>query len=206
MITIEQIDEFRKRTHSSYEDAKYYLEKNNGDILDAIIDFERAKSGKTNNHQHKKQQDEFGKRFADILQKGFDTKIYVEDKNSTLFSIPVILLILFIPLWVPVLLLGILLSMLGYRFSVRDVKSQNVNVDSIFKNINEKMKESGGNKNTAKDQPGRGESNAAGTNQQPVNENKTPSSPEMTQSLVPEVQKPKPDSDNDEGYKEYTIE
>ena len=45
MITMEQIDEFRKRTNSSYEDAKYYLERNNGDVLDAIIDFERSKTG-----------------------------------------------------------------------------------------------------------------------------------------------------------------
>ena len=27
MITIEQIDEFRKRTHSSYEDAKFFSKK-----------------------------------------------------------------------------------------------------------------------------------------------------------------------------------
>ena len=27
MITIEQIDEFRKRTNSSYSDTKYFLEK-----------------------------------------------------------------------------------------------------------------------------------------------------------------------------------
>lgn len=47
MITMEQIDEFRKRTNSSYEDAKYYLERNNGDVLDAIIDFERSKTGRS---------------------------------------------------------------------------------------------------------------------------------------------------------------
>lgn len=206
MITIEQIDEFRKRTHSSYEDAKYYLEKNNGDILDAIIDFERSKSGKSYGHHQKKQQDDFGKRFADILQKGFDTRIYVEDKNSTLFAIPLILLIMFIPLWVPVLIFAILLSMLGYKFTVRDVKSQNVDVNNIFRNINDKMKESGGNRNPSKDQPGNAESKKAGTNQSPMDENKAPATTQTTQSLTPEVQKPKSDSDNDEGYKEYTIE
>ena len=53
MITIEQIDEFRKRTHSSYEDAKFFLEKNNGDILDAIIDFERTKTGRNQSSKSK---------------------------------------------------------------------------------------------------------------------------------------------------------
>ncbi|MGI6621909.1 MAG: DUF4342 domain-containing protein [Clostridiaceae bacterium] len=204
MITIEQIDEFRKRTHSSYEDAKYYLEKNNGDILDAIIDFERSKPNKSHSHQNKKQQEDFGKNFADILQKGFDTRIFIEDKNSTLFSVPVILLILFIPLWVPVLILGILLLVLGYKFSVRDVKSQNVNVNNIFRNINEKMKESSGNKNSSKARSGNTETKTEDTGETPVNGGKTSALPEISGSLVPDKQKP--DTDDDEGYKEYTIE
>ncbi|NMA67703.1 MAG: hypothetical protein GX957_15980 [Clostridiaceae bacterium] len=102
MITIEQIDEFRKRTNSSYGDAKYFLERNNGNVLDAIIDFERTKAGKT--HSQNKQNSDVGKRFAEVLQKGFDTKMIVEDKNSILFSVPVILLIILIPLW-PVVIL-----------------------------------------------------------------------------------------------------
>jgi len=44
MITMEQVDEFRKRTNSSYEDAKYFLERNKVDVLDSIIDFERRKT------------------------------------------------------------------------------------------------------------------------------------------------------------------
>ncbi|HHW23026.1 MAG TPA: DUF4342 domain-containing protein [Clostridiaceae bacterium] len=201
MITIEQIDEFRKRTNSSYEDAKYYLEKNNGDILDAIIDFERTKSGRAHRHQNKKHQEDFGKNFADILQKGFDTRIFVEDQNSTLFSIPVILLILFIPLWVPILIAGILLLVLGYRFSVRDVKSKNVNVNDIFRNINEKMKEAG-NKSSSKawSDSGTGEAGTGGT---PENTGNTPASPETAN--YPALEQ-KSDPDNDEGYKEYTIE
>jgi hypothetical protein len=202
MITIEQIDEFRKRTNSSYEDAKYYLEKNNGDILDAIIDFERTKSGRTHRHQNKKQQEDFGKNFADILQKGFDTRIFVEDQSSTLFSIPVILLILFIPLWVPILIAGILLLLLGYRFSVRDVKSQNVNVNNIIKNINEKVKEAG-NKNSAKAWSDTG-NGTAGTGGTQYNAGNPPASPETKELTV--IEEPKTDPESDEGYKEYTIE
>ena len=104
MITIEQIDEFRKRTHSSYEDAKFFLEKNNGDVLDAIIDFERTKTGKGYSRHNQKHRKDNGDKFADILQKGFDTKLVVEDKESVLFKIPIILFLLLIPLWVFVLL------------------------------------------------------------------------------------------------------
>lgn len=193
MITIEQIDEFRKRTNSSYEDAKYYLEKNNGEILDAIIDFERAKAGKTNWGHHKKHQEEYGKKFADILQKGFDTRIFVEDKNNTLFTLPIILLILLIPLWFLVLMFFLFLMMLGYKFSIRDVKSQNVNVNSFFQNINDKMKEAG---TTAKTAP----------NQNPASKSQVPVPSNMTQPAAPEAPKHDQDTNKEEGYNEYTVE
>lgn len=202
MITIEQIDEFRKRTNSSYEDARYFLEKNNGDILDAIIDFERTKSGRQN--KYKKQQDDFGKNLADILQKGFDTKIVVEDSNSTLFSVPVILLFLLIPLWVPVIILVIFLSILGYRFRIRDMKSTEVNVSNIIRNINEKMKETGGGKNAPKDQQKSADVSTAGKSGPPAKPGETSVIPTGNSPMAPE--KPGLDDDNDEGYKEYTIE
>ncbi len=199
MITIEQIDEFRKRTNSSYEDAKYYLEKNNGDILDAIIDFERTKAGRSSKYQEKKQREDYGRRFADILQKGFDTRIFVEDKNSTLFTIPVILLILLIPLWVIVLLFFVFLMLLGYKFSIRDVKSQNVNVGSFFQNLNEKLKETGANK-----EKGQGPVYHSNPSQNSENKAQVPVPKDVTQPVAPDGSKP--EQNKEEGYKEYTIE
>lgn len=205
MITIEQIDEFRKRTHSSYEDAKFFLEKNNGDILDAIIDFERTKTGKGHSHQNKKQKNEFGDRFAEILQKGFDTKIIVEDKGSILFTIPIILLILLIPLWVFVLLFFILLSTLGYKFSIRDEKSRNVNVNNIFQNINNRMKDKEVKKDNNKDQQCKDHCNSA-THATNNNSSQIPMRVETDLTSEPESQVPKNDPDKEEGYNEYTIE
>lgn len=201
MITIEQIDEFRKRTHSSYEDAKYYLEKNNGEILDAIIDFEKTRTGKTYNYQ-KKQHDEYGKRFADILQKGFDTRVCIEDKGQTLFTIPVILLILLIPLWIIVLLLFVFLMMLGYKFSIRDVKNPNFNVSSLFQNINDKMKES--NVTKEKDQPKANHSEPFKPTQPTGSQVPVPSN--ITPPAAPNAPEQPKEPDHEEGYKEYTIE
>lgn len=149
MITMDKIDEFRKRTNSSYEDAKYYLERNNGDVLDAIIDFERSKTGRNRQregypgyHAHNRRyQQDYGRGFSSLLQKGFDTRVFVEDSKSVLFNIPVILLLLLLPLWVIVVVMFVFFIMLGYKISIRDVKSQNVDVDAFFSNISEKMKE-----------------------------------------------------------------
>jgi hypothetical protein len=195
MVTIEQIDEFRKRTHSSYEDAKFFLERNNGDILDAIIDFERTKSGRCAGGPRGRYYDNSGRRFSDIIQKGFDTRIFIEDKNAPLFSIPVIFLFFFIPFWVFAALGFLFLALLGYKFSIRDVKSQSVNVDSVFNSIHEKMKE---NTQTRKPpQP---------YQQRPAQESKA-QYPVVSDLTPPDrVQKPGEDPNKDEGYKEYTIE
>jgi len=181
MISMELIDEFRKRTHSSYEEAKFYLERNNGDLLDAIIDFERSKTGRANHHhhgryhpphiQHDRYQQDYGHKLTSLLQKGFDTRIFVEDNKSVLFNVPVILLLFLLPFWVIIVVLFVFFMMLGYRISIRDVKSRNIDVDAIFNNISEKMRENGH-----------------------PSEQQTPSDPQTD------------DKDRKNGYKEYTIE
>lgn len=205
MITIEQIDEFRKRTHSSYEDAKYFLEKNNGDILDAIIEFERTKSGSHKNTQHKKQQNDFGKGFSDILQKGFDTRIVVEDKGSTLFTIPVILLILLIPIWVFAFLFFALLVMLGYKVSIKDIKNENVNVHNIFQNINDKMKETNVNKEKSNSH-GYKKDVTEGASDKQESSGGVPIKSNINIPVNTETSKPEKDQDKEDGYNEYTIE
>jgi hypothetical protein len=204
MITIEQIDEFRKRTHSSYEDAKYFLERNNGDVLDAIIDFERSKTGRGscyNRQSFRGRREDYGMRLGDVIQKGFDTRIYVEDKNSTLFSIPVIVLLLLIPLWIIVLALFIFFIMLGYKVSIRDVKNSNVNVNDMFKNMSYKMKDQnpGGSQDAYQRRP----DPQKRPEQYPVpTGSNMPVSQNNNNQPVPQNGEPK----KEDGYKEYTIE
>lgn len=44
-MNFELIDEFRRRTNASYDEAKHYLERTNGDLLEAVIAYEREKTG-----------------------------------------------------------------------------------------------------------------------------------------------------------------
>lgn len=179
MITMEQVDEFRRRTNSSYEDAKYYLERNNGNLLDAIIDFERTKTGRAGYHNAyhgpgphgRVYQQDLGHGLSQLLQKGFDTRIYVEDDKSVLFSIPVIFLLFLIPFWVIVVIAFVFFIMLGYRVTLRDSKNRMIN--AFYNNA------SGGRM----DDKGRQNNHNAGTGECGKN-----------------------DRDKKDGYKEYTIE
>jgi len=204
MITIEQIDEFRKRTHSSYEDAKFFLEKNNGDIVDAIIDFERTKTGKGRRYQNHKQSD-LGDKFADILQKGIDTKIVVEDKETVLFKIPVIILLLLLPLWAFVLIFAILLSTLGYKFSIREEKSQSTNINSIVKSINNKLKDKEKDKYNTRNQQSKSEDNS-GTQITVNHGSRTPAPDATVMPKESDTRHSENDTDNEDGYNEYTVE
>lgn len=135
MITIELIDEFRNRTSSSYEDARFFLGKHNGDMLSAVLDFEKTKSdwkpGKP-----KKGKDEVVNSIADILQKGFDLRVSLEDElDKPLFSVPILLLLLLVPAWPLVLLTLAALMFLGFRIKFKDTKSTGVNTREILHSI-----------------------------------------------------------------------
>ena len=135
MVTIEQIDEFRKRTNSSYEEARFFLEKTNGDVLEAIIAFEEMKgNGKNKKKSHHK--GEVSENIAEVLQKGFDFRLVIEDLNKQiLFSVPVLLLVVLVPFWMILLLACLGLYLLDYRLSFQDMKNSSVNMKHIFKDI-----------------------------------------------------------------------
>lgn len=47
VVTLEQVEKLRDKTHISYEEAKTVLERHNGDILEALIELERRGKAST---------------------------------------------------------------------------------------------------------------------------------------------------------------
>ncbi len=148
MLTLEQVDQLRKRTNCSYEEAKALLEKHNGDVLEAIVEFEKSKhtrnytnhNGSYDNQEWKRQGGEFWKKFKELIQKGFENKVVIEDKNGVLLNVSVnimLLLIVFISyITLPVL---ILLLVLGYKISIKKVEGKEFNISSMFRDAAEKF-------------------------------------------------------------------
>lgn len=148
MITLEQVDQLRKRTNCSYEEAKALLERHNGDVLEAIVEFEKSKHNKNyanhngccDNTEWKKQGGEFWKKFKELIQKGFDNKVVIEDKNGILLNVSVnimLLLIVFISyITLPVL---ILLLVLGYKISIKKSEGKEFNISSMVRDAAERF-------------------------------------------------------------------
>ncbi|NLN63968.1 MAG: DUF4342 domain-containing protein [Clostridiaceae bacterium] len=148
MITLEQVDQLRKRTNCSYEEAKALLEKHDGNVLEAIVDFEKSKrdrnysnsNGWDGNYEWKKQSSEFWKNFKELIQKGFDNKVVIEDKNSVILNISVNIVLLFI-IFIPYIIIPVVLLflILGYNVSIRKTEGNTVDISSIVKDITNKF-------------------------------------------------------------------
>ena len=101
-ISLELIDQMRKRTNCSYEEAKTLLEKYNGNIVEAIVDFERSHNVNIPHggyyHQYQKQHGRsFGDMLTSLYKKGCNTRVIVESKaKGTIINLPILFFVLFL--------------------------------------------------------------------------------------------------------------
>lgn len=148
MITLEQVDQLRKRTNCSYEEAKALLEKHNGDVLEAIVEFEKSRhsknytnhNGSWDNTEWKRQGREFWNKCRELIQKGFESKVIIEDKKGILFSVPVNIMLLFIIFVAYVTLpMLIILLLLGYRISIKKAEGKEYDLSSMVRDAADKF-------------------------------------------------------------------
>lgn len=130
MITIEMIDEFRKRTNCSYQEAKLYLERNNGSIVDAVVDFERT---------HSKIKEDKKAARGDFFAKALNTKLVIEHNTSTVLNLSVlilgILVLLTLPVF-PVYLISLLIALiLGCKISIKKYTGAQVAINELIPKV-----------------------------------------------------------------------
>lgn len=95
-ITLEKVDEIRKRTGVSYKIAKEALELNDGDVLEALIYIENnvvvpfAEENDFKDDFNKSENiEEFKTWLKNIIEKGNVTRIKVKKDDTTLVDVPV---------------------------------------------------------------------------------------------------------------------
>jgi ElaB/YqjD/DUF883 family membrane-anchored ribosome-binding protein len=86
-ITLDKIDIIRQRTGLSYAEAKQLLEKNGGNMVDALIDYEGSQKSFRQNVT------DTGNEVIDtvknIIEKGNVTRVKVKKDNRTVVDMPV---------------------------------------------------------------------------------------------------------------------
>lgn len=86
-VSLEQIDELRRRANVGYEEAKDALERCNGDIVEALIYLERnnkAKGGSYNNSGYG-----FMESVKKLVKQGQETRFVIRKKENTVLNVPV---------------------------------------------------------------------------------------------------------------------
>ncbi len=129
-VTLEQIDELRNRVNVSYEEAKHTLEKNDGDLIKSIIELEKKKGRRNDNHHHSN--------FTSFTNRLLALKMSVKSKDgNTLLDVPLVLVLagLVLAFWVviPALMLAVITSC-----KIKVYRDKNfVDVNHIKRNVKE---------------------------------------------------------------------
>lgn len=138
-ISMEKIDELRKRTNCSYEEAKSLLEKHDGNVLDAIVDFEKTQGCKFGNCERHT----LGQKMKSLFRKGFNTRFVVESNKDIIINISINFLILLSLISIHVVIVGSILALIsGYKFRIIKQSGKDINVDEFINNVTDKVKKS----------------------------------------------------------------
>lgn len=140
-ISLEKIDELRRRTNCSYEEAKYLLEKYDGNLVEAIVEFEKSKKEGYKKKAPKKESNDFWSNLKRLIEKGFSTRFVVEAKGQTIINLSINAMIVLAIFCFYVVVFGLMFAVLaGYNINVKNDMSKRVNVDEIYSNVSGKVK------------------------------------------------------------------
>lgn len=138
MVTLEQIDELRKRVNVSYEEAKKTLEKNDGDLIKSIIELEKKKGRK----------DERKGSFTNAANRLLALKLSIKNRDgNTLLNVPLVLVVLtfLMSFWTVIVLLVMALltscQINVYRDKGVDMHNIKQNVKKTVDKIKDKSEE-----------------------------------------------------------------
>ncbi len=139
-VSLEKIDLLRNRVNTSYEEAKAALEKTNGDLVEALIYFEKENKTKP---EEKKASDFAGEATGfvkNLIRKGNNTRLVIkkEDKDILNLSMTVTVVGGILAPYIP--LVGLPLAVIT-KHKIRIVKSngEDMQINKVIDKVSEKV-------------------------------------------------------------------
>lgn len=130
-ITLEQIDELKKRANVSFEDARMALQECNGDLVEALVYLE--KNGKINSTNSSEQKESLGDKFKTLLDKGNNTRFIIWKKDKTILNLSVTISIIIAVLAFHVSIIGLVVALIfGYRFKFEKKNGEDMKVNETL--------------------------------------------------------------------------
>jgi hypothetical protein len=137
-ITLEQIDELRKRANVSFEDARDALEKCDGDLVQALVYLE--KNGKIKSTAACEPKESLWDKFKALVKRGNNTRFIIWKKERTILNLSVTLSIIIAILAFHISVIGLLIALiLGFRFKFEKSNGEGLKVNETFDKMHEDM-------------------------------------------------------------------
>lgn len=138
MITLEQIDELRKRANVSFEDAREALEKCNGDLVEALVYLE--KNGKIKSTNESGEKGSLWEKFKAIVDKGNNTRFIIRKKDKTIVNLSVTVALIFAVLTFYISVIGLLAALIaGYRFKFLKQNGEDMKVNETLDKMHDNI-------------------------------------------------------------------
>ncbi len=129
-ITIELIDELRRRANVSYESAKEALERSNGDLLEALIYLESHDKIKPDSASEK---DNFFDKMKGLVRKSNNIRFIVSKNERTALNLSLTVTIVIGVVAFHVSLVALIIALLtGYRFRFEKNNGEDMKVNQML--------------------------------------------------------------------------
>lgn len=137
VITIEMIDELKKRANISFESAKEILEKNNGDLVEALIYLEKNNKIKLTAADGKNR---FLNTLKALIQKGNNTRFIISKNGGTVFNLSLTATILIGTFTFHVSAIALIIALFnGYKFKFEKNNGEDLKVNVILDKVHDNV-------------------------------------------------------------------
>lgn len=136
-ITIEMIDELKKRANVSFKDAKEALEKYDGDLVEALVYLENNNKFKAFNAGKK---EDFLDKVKEVIRKGNNTRFIIRKKERTILNLSLTFTIIVGVFTFHVSLVALIIGLLtGCKFRFEKNSGEDMKVNSILNKVHDNI-------------------------------------------------------------------
>lgn len=139
-VNLEQIDELRRRTSVSYEDAKEALDMCEGDMLEAIIYLEKNKKAKTATNDEEKEC--LFDKIKALIKKGSNVRFIIKKKEKVFLNLSLNVAILIAIFAFHVTIIGLILALIcGYRMKFETNKGEDIKANQTLDKVQDSIEQ-----------------------------------------------------------------
>jgi len=137
IITIEMIDELKKRANVSFENAKEALEKYNGNLLEALIYLEKHNKIKFTTTSEK---NDFFDKVKELIRKGNNTRFIISKSERTVLNLSLTVTILIGAVTFHVSAIALIIGLItGYKFKFEKNNGEDMKVNKVLNKVHENI-------------------------------------------------------------------